>query len=454
MLRAPRQSFVYLAPLVLVFYSFLFLPPETEFLVYKVRFFSYRVGVLLMTVPALWMMMRSTRRAINPMDLAIAIMGFWMMLSFIVVYGWESGIVRGAGITIDAGFSYFVARACIRTPTDLRRFLILCLPGLFFAGMLLGAESLSGQLIFRPLAAEIFGHMTAFQGGEETGSLILIEESRLGLLRAYGPFDHPILAGAVMVGFLPLFYFSGLRGWPRPTGLLLALTGFFSLSSAAFLAMIIAVGAIIIHHVKPYFAKVSWWTIVGMLGVLAMVVQVGSKSGIISVIGRMTLSPDTANYRTLIWQYGSQSVAKHPMFGIGYREWERLYWMSGDSVDAHFLLLAMRHGIIVPIVLLSAIFYGMYKIGTNMSSLNSDDRTLMLGLNITIFLYFLVGQTVNFFSASNVAFMSMIALLASMVAWSDEQVKAQRRFALQRVRNMLYEAHTAQQTQVAAPTSS
>jgi len=414
---------VQLIPLLLVFYSFFVLPPEVEITIFGVNLTSYRIALLLVSAPTAWMSMRSAAGRVQVMDVAIAIIGFWTMLSFTVNYGFEVGMVRGAGITIDTVLPYFVARTCIKSLDDLRYFLLLCLPGLAFAGVILTLESLSGRLILRPAFAAMFGTMDAFAGGEASGTLSLSNEYRLGLLRAFGPFPHPILAGIMMIGFLPLYYFSGLRSWPFIGGVVIALTGFFSLSSAAFLALILAFAVIAIYHVKAYIPKITWWTISGLMLLLLWVLHIVSKGGIISVIARLTLTPHTAHYRVTIWEFGSISVAKHPWFGIGYQQWDRLSWM-GESVDAHFLLLAMRHGLVVPVVLMAGVIYGLIRLGTIIPYLSPKDRAFGIGINVCVIIFVVVGITVNYFASSYLVFMVVIAFLASAVSWGDKQIQA------------------------------
>lgn len=440
LLASKSRPLTTLVPLLAVFYSILFLSPEAEFSIFGVNLPAYRQAVLLMTVPSLWMIMNNKQGTIGPIDYAIIFIGFWILLSFTMVYGFESGIVRGTGILIDIALTYMIARASVRTPDELRRFLILCVPGVMFAGGTLVIESLTGQLLLRPFYTSIFGTMSSYAGGEMIGTLSLEQEYRLGLMRAYGPFSHPILAGAVMIGFLPLYYFSGLRSWPLIMGVGMALTGFFSLSSAAFLALIIAIGAISAYHLKPLFPKVSWWTIVGMLGVLVTAVHVSAQNGIIPVIARLTLTPHTADYRRLIWEYGSISVANNPWFGIGYKQWERPDWMIGDSVDAHFLLLAMRHGFIVPVLLLAVILYGMIRLGLVMPRLSLRDRTLFVGLNITLAVYLIVGQTVNYFGSAGLVFIAIVAFLSSMVGWANDEARLQNQLRLIITRSRLYKS--------------
>lgn len=433
-----------LLPLLIVFYSFLLLPPETEFMLFGVRLFGYRLAVLLMSPAALWIMIRDSKGGVNTIDIGIGFLSFWMLLSFVVIYGLEQGLVRGLGTVIDCGLCYLVARASISTPDELRRFLILIVPGLLFAGGLLLLESAAGQYIYRPLAAKIFGSVTLFKAGEEvTSSLQFDAQYRLGMLRAMGPFDHPILAGTIMLGFLPLFYFSGLRGRPYLMGLLMALTGLLSLSSAAILGFLFAAGAIAIYHAKPYIPKLSWWTVTALFVMLLVVAHVGSKNGIISVITRLSLSPETGNYRQLIWQFGVMNVEKNPWFGIGYNNWERVSWMYAETIDAHFLLLAIRYGIAVPVVLLAGIFFGVGRLGVLINKLPLREQPIMIGINIAIMMFVMVGQTVTYFGASQLVFMSFLGSLAAMVSWAERTVKADRQWSLVQARHQIYRSQLA-----------
>lgn len=105
----------------------------------------------------------------------------------------------------------------------------------------------------------------------------------------------------------------------------------------------------------------------------------------------------------------------------------------GESVDAHFLLLAMRHGLVVPIVLSAAIIYGVVRLGLVLPSLEAKDRKLSVGLNISIVNLVVVGQTVNYFGSANLIFMAIIGFLASAVSIINEKSDFNRR---QRIRQM------------------
>lgn len=423
---AGKARIMQVLPLVLVFYSFLLFSPEVEITVFGVRLSSFRIVLLVVSVPALWSAIKQRRGGLPFMDVAIIAIGFWMMLSFMTIYGIESGFVRGCGILIDTVLPYFVTRVAIRSFDDLRYFLLLCLPGLAVAGAFLALESVTGRLYVRPAFISIFGSLESYSAGESAGVLDLTPETRLGLVRAFGAFPHPILAGVMMIGLLPLYYFSGFRSWALVLGILVPLTGFFGLSSAAFLALILAFGAIAIYHCKAYVPNVSWWTISGLFIMLIWALHMVSKNGIVPVIARLTLTPHTAEYRMHIWEWGWINIGKNPWFGLGYQQWERSSWM-GESVDAHFLLLAMRHGVFVSVVLLAAIFYGMIRLGLIIPHLGPKDRAFAIGINISVVIFFVVGQTVNYFGSANVLFMAVIGILASAVSFGNLTMQISKR---------------------------
>lgn len=411
-------------PLAALFYSFLLFSPEVAVSVGGINLPSYRIALLLLFFPAVVMVIKRQDVQFHFIDVAVAIASFWIMLSFMLHYGFQNGLVRGGGLFVDTALSYLVARASVARFNELRYLLMILLPGLMLSGFVLALESLSGQLVFRPIYESLFGSVQSAvtEGGSITG---LDTETRLGLMRAYGPFEHPILAGVFMASFLPLYSFSGLRSWPFWVGLAAALTAIFSLSSGAFLCLFIALGAIGVNHLKRYVPQLSWWTVSAFTLLVLTVAHIAADNGIISFLSRVTLTPHTAEYRILIWRYGWNTIENFPWFGIGYKSWERLAWMH-DSVDAHFLLLGMRHGVIVPIILSAAIVYGLIRLGTLLPALKQQDKQLAIGINISIVMLFVVGQTVAFFGSGTIAFMIFLALLAAALGEAHDTVTRAR----------------------------
>ncbi len=409
-----------LLPLVLVFYAFLLIAPEASQTIGGVYLPPHRIALILMVGPAFLMLLKQPDVRVNFMDIGVGALSLWIFASFMVAYGMEKGVVRGAAAVIDTAIPYFLARVCIRDFVDLRYFLVIVAPGLIFAGSMLTLESLSGQLIVRPAFASVFGNITNFQEGQAAGQVTLVPEFRAGLVRAYGSFAHPILAGVTMLGLLPLYCYSGLKSWPLILGIAACISGVFSMSSAAFLLVILSIFFLIADFAKKFVPIVSWWIISFFGTIVLFVADLATENGIAAFLGRYTLDPQTAFFRRLIWTFAMQNVEKNPWFGLGYERWERPSFMP-ESIDAHFLLMAVQNGVFVPIMLLVAMLYGMVRLGLAMPWLSPQDRKLALGLNFSIFLAFVAAQTVTYWGSANVFLMALVGLLASVLAFSLRQ---------------------------------
>src|SRR5262249_13359833 len=75
-----------------------------------------------------------------------------------------------------------------------------------------------------------------------------------------------------------------------------------------------------------------------------IVEAISSRSAFEVFISYLTFNADNSYMRIHIWHYGTQSVMRHPILGIGLGEWERAPWMS-DTMDNFWLVNAVRYGI-------------------------------------------------------------------------------------------------------------
>jgi hypothetical protein len=330
-------------------------------------------------------------------DLLILIAGLWMIISMIAHYGVGEGLQKGGSLALDATVGYYLARISFRSLDDIRRALILFAPGVFLAGFMVMIESVSHQFIVQPLSERLFGALPAFVGGVETGDVREVRELfRLGLMRGLGPFSHSILGGLYLSSLASLYLLSGIRGWPKVIGLVASLFGIFSVSSAAILALLIGFGLSAYEWLQDRVRELNW-TIMSIVGVIVLLaLQVVSNSGLVGVIGRyLTLNSGTAYYRQLIWRYGSASVRSHPLFGIGLSEYDRPVWMISASVDAHWLLLAMRFGLITAVAYILAVIVTLFALSSASVRAPTADRKFYRGIAIALFVIALSMFTVT-----------------------------------------------------------
>lgn len=381
-------------PALVLFYSAL-LPQEMRLEIAGLAIYPYRFATLAL-VPWIIRMIVSGRLRFSVADLLMVAGSAWMLISFIVFYGPSAGMIRGGALVLDLLPAYLVGRSCIQNLTDLRRFLVLVAPGALLAGATMFAETLAQRALVRPFFANIFGSLPAYENGTAVGPARGFTDVRLGLLRVAGPFSHPILAGLFLASLLPLYVMSGIRKWPFYFGLCAGICAIFSISSAVFLVLIYFVTMIGYDWLQKRVEILTWWRFIFAGIGLALLLEVASKNGLISVIIRYTLSPATGAYRTLTWDFGLNSVRAHPWFGIAYTDYERAFWMP-NSVDAEWLLLALRHGIPMVVFILLAALIVLAKVALKVPHMDKVDGKFALGLAIALSSILLAGFTVAFF---------------------------------------------------------
>lgn len=195
-------------------------------------------------------------------------------------------------------------------------------------------ENIAGS----PILIQLFGSVFSVYD-------VLDSEKRFGLRRAQGTFEHFILFGVVCsTAFALSFYVFGKSarlGRIRPG--LVAVAVVSSLSTGAILSIIVQ--AILMVWDKVTAAVARRWVILAAIVLTAyFIVDVGSNRSPVDVfISYLTFNADTSYMRVHIWNYGTQSVMQHPIFGVGMNDWERPSWMGG-SVDNFWLSTAITYG--------------------------------------------------------------------------------------------------------------
>lgn len=412
-------------PLVLLIYSFLLLPPEARTNLFGVNLPSYRMILIPLFIQVVVSYLTGRIRPVMA-DFLVGAASLWTLMSFMHHYGFQNGAIRGFGTLIDSAGAYFVARACVRTPRDLRLFLLLIAPGLLLAGAEMAFESISKRLYIRPFFQTYLGSAATYVAGQEAGSIELRRDFRIGgLLRAYGNFSHPIIGGLILSSSLLMFYYSRIKGIPRLAGLAGGFFGFFALSSATIISILIAAAVIALNVVVERVRSLTWWLVVLTLSMLGLLVQMASKGGLVNVLIRQTLDPQTGYFRKLIWEYGLISVRRNPVYGIGYAEYERpTNLIPSSSVDAHFLALGIRDGVVPPVAILIAMVLILISLGRTIGRINGVDRKLLFGLNGALFGLLIGSMTVTFFSEGLIWFMAMLGIGAALGKFNPQGVNA------------------------------
>jgi hypothetical protein len=336
----------------------------------------------------------------------------WICVAMFVNTGGTDAFTAAVANTVDIAVAYFFARIAFKTPRDFRLFLILMAPGLVFIALVIAIESTTHT----PFTYEIFNSIF---GGRQRRQFVV----RLGLMRAFGPFPHPILAGIFLASFLPLYILGGIRGWPRLLGVLAAIGSFFTVSSAALLALVMSLLLLAYNWLTEKVANFGWRLFLAMACVTAFALEVFSQNGAFAVLTRYaSLNTVTARHRILIWNHGTKNVAENPWFGIGYNDWERPVWML-ESIDHYWLLLAIQFGVIVPFIVAAAIFLAVLNASRASAIGPSHDGRLLRGLAISLAIFAFGVISVSIWQSVQVWFYMLAGAAVSL---------SNRTFALRR----------------------
>ena len=178
----------------------------------------------------------------------------------------------------------------------------------------------------------------------------------MGLTRAYGTFDHPIHLGTFAATVLALVWYSGRKLGKRLKSVaLVMLTTLTALSSAPILCVMVQVAGIVWDRATRGLTGRFWITLLGLVFVYLLVSLFATRSPVMIIATGFTIDSWTGFYRAQIWYHGVQNVVANPWLGIGLGDWDRAYWMVSDSVDAYWLVVAMRTGVPSLLILLLAI---------------------------------------------------------------------------------------------------
>ena len=322
-----------LLPMLLVAYACL-LPRELSLVIEGATLQPYRLALIVVTPFALAFLARQPTRP-SIMDFFALFASAWFVVALYMASSLSVALVTGTSYALDFGLAYLVGRAAVRQPGDLRLLFTWLLPGLIALLLLLMAESLSHRMLLRPFLADLLNLPDPY----------IYFRLRFGLLRAMGPFPHPILAGVFLAGALPLAWYLAHNHWQRALGLLAAAGAIFSVSAAAILGLLIGVGMIAAETLQR-LTRLPIFLFAGAYLALALAaIKAGSESGVISFLIRyLTLDQGSGYYRLWIWEFGGAEALAHPWFGLGQRDWARPIGMESNSVDAYWLALAMFYG--------------------------------------------------------------------------------------------------------------
>lgn len=364
------------------------------------RFSVYRLILLGALVPCLVIWARGGAGRIRLADLAVLAFCGWGAVCLLVNHGVSAGLQPSGILFIETAGPYFLARCFIRTEQQFEamiRVLFWIMVFLLPFGLI---ELFTG---YKPLL-RLFG--LVMPTIDET-----LMDVRWGLRRVQGPFEHPILFGVFCGGILAMTFL--VLGYQQPAWkrwgrtMIVGATSMLALSSGPISALFVQAFLLgwnwILQGVKSRW-KILWALVVGSY--VFITVYTGKSVASFYISHAPLFDSWSAYYRLLIWEYGSGTVARHPVFGIGLYEYERPYWMP-PSVDMFWLNNAIMFGI--PGATLLALIVAASAASTGLRrNLSEKLYTYRAAYLIALGGFFIAGWGVHFWNGTYSYFLFLV----------------------------------------------
>ncbi len=419
MRRGPRRVAAHAGSSLLVtaFFLAIIFPPDVVVNLGSIKLPIYRLVLILGFIPCVLRLFAGANGPMNKIDLFVFLYAMWSVLALLRAHGLEAW--QFCGITfLETIVPYLIARTYVCSAPDFRRmaktYFLIILIMLPFAVF----ETVTGKHLLRDL----------FRAAMGMGPIVG-RPGRLGLDRAFGSFEHPIHYGifcASILGIVISLQSSFFKMAIRYVILFVAVA--CSLSSGPLMAFVVQSGLKAWDLATKGIAN-RWRLLTGIFIVLYILVDILSNRTPFHVfVTYLTLRMESAYNRILIWEFGTQSVEKFPLFGIGLNEWERPYWMS-SSMDNFWLVIAVRYGL--PALLFFSLAFLILFRRISRLKLAEELAPYRTGWVISMVGMMIVGSTVHYWNSLYCLFMFMVGastwLLRSPSARAADGSKEQGR---------------------------
>lgn len=351
----------------------------------------YRIVLLIAVIPCLLAWLRGRAGPKRLADFGFLLFCSWAAIAFFVVQGVEESIEPAGILFIETMGAYMLARVCIRTPQDFSRMVLFVAKAIVCMMPFAIYEWLTGTNLILLMFGTVYKTET-----------IVVMPPRMGLWRVQGPFSHTILFGTFCGSMLALAGMATIgRLSPKARAILAGLVGFtalLSMSSAPIGGLLFQLILLMWNKALGGFAG-RWKLLWAIVFAGYLLIEFGSNQTPVQFyISHFTFEQQTGWYRIWIFDYGSASVANHPLFGIGLGDWERPVWMPESSVDNFWLLMAMRHGLPAFLLMTLSWLHIWFSVAKH-KSLDPTVDACRIAYLICMATFVFVGSTVHFWGA-------------------------------------------------------
>jgi O-antigen ligase len=387
-------------PIALVVLSFL-CPTELSIYVADLRFPPHRIALLLLIPIALTRIVTRRDIRIRAFDIFFLLYNLWTVTIFIEHGEGASGLVYGGSLALESLGAYAIARAWIRD----RAGFLASLRLLALAAFISLVFALPDALFGRHFTHDLLQNLTGYELPRKV-------ETRLGLTRAFGTFDHPIHLGTFAATLFAMMWFATRNPALRyKRSVVVIVTTLITLSSAPILCLFTQIGLIAWDRITRGLAGRILITVAGGAGLTLIASLFSNRTPFAWIATNLTLDSWTGYYRLMIWQHGLENVWAHPWLGIGLDDWKRPWWMASSSVDAFWLVLTMRAGLPAFLLLVTAILLLLWSVAQRGGhSRDALMRRATKAWVISLIALSLVGCTVHYWNVLHAFFFFFLGI--------------------------------------------
>lgn len=386
---------------VTVFILALPVPSTLSFYFGNLRLCAYRVILLALIVPCIMRWISGASGTRRWFEYLLFLHALWPFVALSVVHDPITALQSGGIYFVEVIGSYLLGRCYIRDARDYLGMTKLLAIVVIALAVITIPEAITGVHFLRP-------------GEGHVGR-------RLGLERAFGPFEHPILLGVFCAAALGMTYFSipdsrwGIKRLVCALGI--GISAFASVSSGP-MAALSSQTILLCWERATRGRKHRWWALAALIAALYVFIACYSNRTPMTVLlYYLTFNAETAYGRITIWDFGTAEVARHPWFGIGFNSWEHPGWIS-DSIDNFWLCTTMQFGLPAGLTLIAACLLIMFS--ARRAARDPMARQCLLGWMVTMLGFGVVAATVHLWNATFVLFF----FLLGSGAWLADAAKA------------------------------
>lgn len=234
---------------------------------------------------------------------------------------------------------------------------------------------------------------------------------REGKVRAKGPFQHELLAGAFGATLLPLFCLL----WKNGKAKLLAFAGLIgsvlitwtSNSSTSLLAFAAGILGILLFPLRHNMRKLRWGIVIGLIGL-----QCVMKAPVWFLIARVDLTGSSSGYHRAVLV---DAFIRH--FGdwwlIGVKDTSRWGWDLWDAQN-QFVSIGENGGLIAFVLFIALIALCFSRLGkARKAQADRNEEWYFWFLGVALFSHITAFFGVNYFDQSKLALFALFAMIAA-----------------------------------------